>query len=86
MRVIKPRRMRWEGHVASMEEMRNAYSILVGKPERKRPLGRPRSVWEDNIIMDLWEIGWAVVDWIHPAQDGEQWRDLVNTVMNLWIP
>jgi hypothetical protein len=63
--VIKPRRMRWAGHVARMGEIKNSYSILVGKPEEKRPLGRPRRRWEDNIIMDLREIGSEDVDWIH---------------------
>jgi hypothetical protein len=66
-----------------MEEKRNAYRILVDKPEVKRPLGRPRM---DNIKMDLREIGWDGVDWIELAQDGGQWRALVNTVMNLRVP
>jgi hypothetical protein len=65
------------------EEKRNAYRILVGKPERKRPLGRPRRRWEDNIRMDLGEIGWGGMDWICLAQDRDQCRALVNTVMNL---
>jgi hypothetical protein len=64
---------------------RNAYRILVGKPERKRPLGRPRRRWEDNIIIDLREIGWGGVDWIDLAQDKGQWRALVNTVINLRV-
>jgi hypothetical protein len=67
--IIKSRRMRWAGHVARMGEKRNAYRILVGKPEGKRPLGRPRLRWEDNIIMDLREIGWGSMDWIDLAQD-----------------
>jgi hypothetical protein len=58
----------------------------VGKPEGKRPLGRPRSRWVDNIKMDLIEIGWDGVDWIDLAQDRDQWRDLVNMIMNLWVP
>jgi len=66
--------------------MRNAYKILVGKPEGKRPLGRPRRRWEDNIRMDLREIGWEVVYWIHLAQDRDQGRVVVNTVMNLGVP
>jgi hypothetical protein len=66
--------------------MRNAYKILVGKTGEKRPLGRPRRRWEDNIRMDLREIGWGVMDWIDLAQDREQMRCLVNTVMNLQIP
>jgi hypothetical protein len=65
---------------------RNAYRILVGKPEEKRPLGRPRRRWEDNIRIDLREIGWGGMDWIHLAQNRDQWRALVNTAMNLWIP
>jgi hypothetical protein len=69
-----------------MEEKRNAYRILVGKPEGKRPLGRPRRKWEDNIKMDLKEIGWGGNDWIHLARDGYQWRALVNRVMNLRVP
>jgi hypothetical protein len=77
--MIKSRRMRWAGHVARMEENR----ILVGKPEGKRPLGRPRRRWEDNIRMDLREIGWSGTDWIDLTQDRDQWRAFVNTVMNL---
>jgi hypothetical protein len=78
IRIIKSRRMRWAGHVARMGEKRNAYRILVGKPEGKRPLGRPRRRWEDNIRMDLREIGWGGMDWIDLAQDRDQWRALVN--------
>jgi len=66
--------MRWTGHVARLGEMRAVYKILIGKPERKRPFGRPRRRWDDNIIMDLKEIGWEVVEWIHLAQDRDQWR------------
>jgi hypothetical protein len=62
-RVIKARKMRWAGHVARMGEVRDAYNILIGRPERRRPLGRPRRRWENNIKMDLREIGF--VDWIH---------------------
>jgi hypothetical protein len=65
---------------------RNAYRIWVGRPEGKRPLGRPRRRWEDNIRMDLGEIGWGGMDWIHLAQDRGQWSALVNTVMNLRVP
>jgi hypothetical protein len=82
IRMIKPRRMRWAGHVARMGEKRNAYRILVGKPEGRRPLGRPRRRWVDNIKIDLREIGWNGVDWIDLAQDRDHWRALVNTVMN----
>jgi hypothetical protein len=81
--MMKSRRMRWEGHVARMGEKRNAYRILVEKPERKRPLGRPRRRWVDNIKMDLREVGWDGVDWTDIAQDRDQWRALVNTVLNL---
>jgi hypothetical protein len=86
VRVIKARRMRWAGNVARMGEVRGAYHILVGRPEGRRPLGRPRHRWEDNIKMDLWEIGFWDVDWIHWAQDRDRWRALVNTVMNLRVP
>jgi hypothetical protein len=78
--------MRWAGHVARIRGKRNAYRILVGKPEGKRPLGRPRCKWEDNIRMDLRERGWCGMDWIDQAQDRDQWRALVNTVMNLRVP
>jgi len=77
IRVIESRRMRWAGHVAHKGEMRNAYNILVGKSEGKRPLERPRCRWADYIRMDLREIEWEVVDWIHLGQDRYQWRALV---------
>jgi hypothetical protein len=83
VRVIKSM-MSWAGNVARMGKMRNAYTILVRKPQRKRPLGRPRRRWEDNIRMDIREIGLGV-DWIHLAQDKDQRRALVNTVMNLRV-
>jgi hypothetical protein len=86
IRVTKSRRMRWSRHVARMGEKRNAFRILVGKPEGKRPLGRPRHRWVDEIKMDLREIGWDGVDWIDMAQNRDQWRVLVNTVLNLWVP
>jgi hypothetical protein len=69
-----------------MREKKNSYRILVGKPEGKRPLQRARRRWVDNIKMDLREIGWDGVDWIDLAQDRDQWRALVSTVMNLWVP
>jgi hypothetical protein len=86
IRIIKSRRMRWTGHVARMEEKRNAYRTLVVMPEGKRQLGRPRRRWVDNIKTDLREIGWDGIDWIYLAQNRDQRRALVNTVMNLRIP
>jgi hypothetical protein len=85
MRQIKSRRMRWARHVACMGEGRNVYRVLVGMPEEKRPLERPRSRWEDGIKMDLREIGWGGVAWIHLAQDRDHWWAVVNTVMNLQV-
>jgi hypothetical protein len=85
IRMIKSRRMRWAGHVARMGDKRNACRILVGNPEGKRPLGRPRCRWMDNIKMYLREIGWGGMDWIDLAQDRDQWRALVNMVMNLQV-
>jgi hypothetical protein len=84
--MIKSRKMRWTGHAARMGEKRNAYRILVGKPEGKRPLGRSRRRRVDSIKMDLRGIGWDGMDWIDVAQDSDQWRALVNTVMNLRVP
>jgi hypothetical protein len=86
IRIIKIRRMRWAGHVARMGEKRNIYRILVGKPEGKRPLGRRRHRWVENIKIDLREIVWDGMDWIDLAHDREEWRALVNTVMNIWVP
>jgi hypothetical protein len=85
IRIIKSRRMRRAGHVARMGEKRNVYSLLVGKPEGKRPLGRPKRRWIDNIKMDLLEIGLNIVDWIGLTQDRYRLRALVNTVMNLRV-
>jgi hypothetical protein len=85
IRIIKSMSMRWAGHVARMGEKRNVCRLLVGKPEGKRPLGRPRRRWIDNIKMDLLEIGLSVVDWIGLAQDRYRWRALVNSVMNLRV-
>jgi hypothetical protein len=84
--IIKARRMRWAGHVARMREKRNAYRLLVGKPEGRRPLGRPRSRWVDKSTIDLVEVGWGDVDWIGLAQDRGRWRVLVNSVLNLRVP
>jgi hypothetical protein len=86
IRIIKSRRMKWAGHVARLGEKRNVYRLSVGKPEGKRPLGRPRRRWIDNIKMDLLEIGVNVVDWICLAQDRYRWRALVNSVMDLRVP
>jgi len=85
-RVIISRKMRWVERVERMGERRGVYKVLVGKPEGKRPLGRPRSRWEDNIKMDLQEVGCGGVDWIELAQDRDRWWTLVNAVMNLRVP
>jgi hypothetical protein len=79
------RRMRWAGLVACMRQERNVYKVLVGKPEGKRPLGRPRHRWEDGIRMNLREIGWEGVDWIRLAQDRDWWQAVVSAVMNLRV-
>jgi hypothetical protein len=86
VRVIKSRRMRWAGHVARMGQGRGVYRVLVGRPEGKRPLARPRRRWEDNIKLDLWEIGLEGANWIQLAQDRVQWQACVNTIMNLRVP
>jgi hypothetical protein len=83
--MIKSRRMRWAGDVARMGE-ENACRVVVGKLEGKRPPGRPRSRREDNIKMDLREMGWSGLDWIDLAQDRDRWRAVVNTVMDLRVP
>jgi hypothetical protein len=85
IRVIKSRRMRWAGHVARMGEARCAYRILVGRPEGRRPLGRPRRRWEDNIKIDLQEVGWGM-DWIELAKNMDRLRALLNVVMNFRVP
>jgi hypothetical protein len=86
VRVIKWRRMCWAGHVACMGEESGLYRVLVGKPEGRRPLGRPRCRWVDNIRMDLQEVGCVYMDWIGLAQDRDSWRTLVSAVMNLRVP
>jgi hypothetical protein len=85
-RIIKLRRMRWAVPIARMGDKRNAYRLLVGKPEGKRPLGRQRHRWVDNISMDLGEVGWGHVDWIGLAQNRNRRRALVNSVLNLRDP
>jgi hypothetical protein len=85
IRQIKSRRMRWAGHVARTGEGRNVYRVSVGKPEGERPLGWPRRGWEDGIKMDLRDIGWGGVEWIHLAQDRDRWRAVVGAVMNLGV-
>ena len=86
MRVIKSRTMKLAGHVARMVEERGVYRVLVGKPDGRRPLGRPRRRWVDNIRMDHQEVGYGYMDWIGLAQDRESWQTLVSVVMNLRVP
>ena len=87
VQVINSRRMRWAtGHVACMGEGRGMYRVLVGKAEGKRPMGRPRCRWDDNIKMDLQEVGCGGMDWIELAQDGDRWQAVENVVMNLRVP
>ena len=86
VRVVKSRRMRWSGHVARMAEDSGVHRVLVAKLEGKRPLGRPRRRWEDNIKMDLQEVGWCRGDWMELAQDRDGWRALVGTVRNFRVP
>jgi hypothetical protein len=83
--IIKSKRMRWAGHLARMGEKRNANRLLVGKPEGKRPLEKPRHRWVNN-IMDLGEVRWGDVDWNGLAQNRNRWRALVNSVLNLRVP
>jgi hypothetical protein len=80
------RRMRWAGHVACMREGRGVHRVLVGKPEGRRPLGRPRRRWEDNIKRDLLEVGGGCGDWMERAQNRVSWRELLSTVMNFGVP
>jgi hypothetical protein len=86
VRVVKSRRMRWAGRVARMGEDRFVHRVLVGKPEGKRPLGRPRHRWGDNIKMVLHEVGEGRGDWMELAQDRDRWRALVGTVSDFWVP
>ena len=78
--------LRWEGHVARMEEGRSAFKILTGKPTGKRPLGKPRRRWEDNIRIDLEEIGINAGNWVDSAQNRNYWRALVNAALNFRVP
>jgi len=86
VQVIKSRKMRWAGHVARMGKRRGVDRVLVGKPEGKRPLGRPRRRWENNIKINLQEVGCVGMDYIELGQDRDRWRALVNAVMNLRVP
>jgi hypothetical protein len=86
IRTTKSRGMRWVGHVVRMAEKWNACTLLVGKPDGKRLLGKPRHKWVDNIRMNLGKVGWGDVDWIGLAQNTDRWRALVNPVLNLWVP
>jgi len=86
VRVIKSRRMRWAGHVTCMGEERGVYGVFVGKLEGRRPLGRPRHRWVDNIGMDLQEVGCGYMNWIGLAQDRDRWQTLVSAVMNHRVP
>jgi hypothetical protein len=86
VRVVKSRRMRWSGHAARMGEGIGVRRVLVGKPEGKKPLGRPRRRWEDNIKMDHQEVGGGGGDWMEVAQDRDRWRALVSAVMNFRVP
>jgi len=86
VRVIKWRRMRWDGHVVRMGEEKGVYRVLVGNPEGRRPLGRPRCRWVDNIRMDLQEMGCGYMDCIGLAHDTDSWRTLMSAVMNLRVP
>jgi hypothetical protein len=86
IRVIRSRSVRLVVHVARIENMRNACKFSVGQPEGKRPLGKPICRWEDNIRMDLTEVVWQDVDWMHLVRDSDHWRAVVNTVINLRVP
>ena len=86
VRVVKSIIIRWAGHVAPLGEGRGVHRVLIGKPEGKRPLGRPRRRWEDNIKMDLQEVGGSCGDWMELSQDRDRWRALVSTVRNFRVP
>ena len=86
IRVIKLRKIRWAGHVVCMGERRGVYRVLVGRPEGKKPCGRSKHRFEDNIRRDLQEMEWGGLDWINLAPDSVRWRVLANVIMNLWVP
>jgi len=86
VRVVKSRRMRWAGYVERMGKDRGVHRVLVGKPEGKRPFGRPRRRWQDNIKMDLQDVGGGRVDWMELAQDRDRWRALMGTVRDFRVP
>ena len=86
VRVIKSRRLRWAGHVARMKKGRNAFKIVTGKSTGKRPLGKSRCRWEDNIRIDLEEIGINTGNWVDSPQDKDYWRALINATLNLRVP
>jgi hypothetical protein len=86
IRIIKSRRIKCAGHVARMREKKNACRLLVGKPEGKKPLGRPRCRWVDNIRMDLGDVGWGDVNWNGLAPDRNRWRAVENSVLKLRVP
>ena len=86
VRLFKSRRLRWASHVIRIEESKSSFKILKGKPTGNRSLGRPRRIWEDNIRMDLEEIGINAVNWVDSAQDRYYWRAIVNAALNLRVP
>jgi hypothetical protein len=86
VRVVKPRRMRWAGHVARMGKDRDVHRVLVGKPEGKRPLGRSRHRWEDNIKMDLQKVGGGRGDWMELVQNWDRWRVFEGTMRDFRVP
>jgi hypothetical protein len=86
IRIIKSRRMRWAGHLARIGKKRNTYKLLVGEPEKKMPLGRPRHMWLDNIKIGRGEVGLGDVEWFGVAQDNNTWRVILNSVMSLRVP
>jgi hypothetical protein len=85
VRMVTSRRIKWVAHVAHMGKWRDVFKVLVGKPEGEKPFGMSRCRWEDNIEMDLQEVGCGGFDWIALAQDRDRWRALANAVMNLWV-